>query len=325
MSGIATAIAVTAGATLYAGNKAADAAGNAADIQAQGAQAGIEEQRRQFDVTQGNLQPFQQAGVSALEQQRILLGLGGTPEQDPNLDRRADLQSQIAALEAQGGAQTTAPSNISTPGFNETSLERNQRQSRMRRSGGGAVNQAVSAFENNRAGERAGDLQRLRSELSGIPDFNPSQVSAQEQQQQAFAAFNESPGQKFMRDRAQKNLLRNSSAIGGLGGGNVRSALVEQGVGFAQQDYNNQFARLGQIAGQGQAATTNLGQFGAQSAGNIANLNVAGSEARASGILGGAQARSNTVNQIAGLGGLALGAFNQPQTQFNPGSFFGGS
>ena len=102
---------------------------------------------------------------------------------------------------------------------------------------------------------------------------------------------------------------RTYSHFGGLGGGNVRSALVEQGAGFAQQDFQNQFGRLGQIAGQGQAATTSIGQFGAQTAGNIANLGVAGSEARASGILGAQQARSNTVGQIAGLAGTALGQF----------------
>jgi hypothetical protein len=187
---------------------AQDAANKAAGIQAQGAEAGIAEQRRQFDVTQANLKPFQEAGVGALGQQQALLGLGG-----------------------------------------------------------------------------------------------------QEAQQEAFAAFNESPGQKFMRDRAQKNLLRNSSAIGGLGGGNVRSALVEQGAGFAQQDFNNQFGRLGQIAGQGQNATNSLGQFGAQSAGNIANLNVAGSQARASGILGGQQAEGQFRSDLLGLGGMALGGY----------------
>lgn len=187
---------------------AQDAANKAAGIQAQGAEAGIAEQRRQFDVTQANLKPFQEAGVSALGQQQALLGLGG-----------------------------------------------------------------------------------------------------QEAQQEAFAAFNESPGQKFMRDRAQKNLLRNSSAIGGLGGGNVRSALVEQGAGFAQQDFNNQFGRLGQIAGQGQNATNSLGQFGAQSAGNIANLNVDGSQARASGILGGQQAEGQFRSDLLGLGGMALGGY----------------
>ena len=187
---------------------AQDAANKAAGIQAQGAQAGIAEQRRQFDITQGNLKPFQEAGVGALGQQQALLGLSG-----------------------------------------------------------------------------------------------------QDAQSEAFAAFNESPGQKFMRDRAQRNLVRNSSAIGGLGGGNVRSALVEQGAGFAQQDFNNQFGRLGQLAGQGQNATNSLGQFGAQASGNIANLGVAGSQARASGILGGQQAESQFRSDLIGLGGMALGGY----------------
>ena len=258
---------------------AQDAANKAAGIQAQGAEAGIAEQRRQFDITQGNLQPFQQAGVSALEQQRILLGLGGTPQQDPNLERRNELTSQISAMENKYSA---------SPNF-----------------GGGAAGRVASNLNSRGMAE----IQGLRDELSSIPAFNPSQVSAQDQQRQAFEAFNESPGQKFMRDRAQKNLLRNSSAIGGLGGGNVRSALVEQGAGFAQQDFNNQFSRLGQIAGQGQAATTNLGQFGAQTAGDIANLGIAGSQARASGILGGQQAEAQFRGQLLELGGQAIGAF----------------
>ena len=186
---------------------AQDAANKAAKIQAKGAEAGIAEQRRQFDITQGNLQPFQEAGVGALGQQQALLGLSG-----------------------------------------------------------------------------------------------------QDAQNEAFAAFNESPGQKFIRDRAQRNLTRNASAIGGLGGGNVRSALVEQGAGFAQQDFTNQFGRLGQMAGQGQSATNSLGQFGAQSAGNIANLGIAGSQARASGILGGAQAESQFTNSLLNLGGMLGGA-----------------
>ena len=186
---------------------AQDAARDAAGIQAQGAQAGIEEQRRQFDVTQEMLRPRVEAGDLALQQQQNLIGLGG-----------------------------------------------------------------------------------------------------QEAQQAAFSQLQESPGQKFLRDRQQKALLRNASAIGGLGGGNVRTALQEQAAGFAQQDLQNQFGRLGQIAGQGQTAGTNIGQFGAQTAGNIAGLTQAGSEARASGILGAAQAESQFTNQLLQLGGQAAGA-----------------
>jgi len=288
------------------GRGASKAAKSAASAQERGAQAGIEEQRRQFDITQGNLQPFQEAGVSALEQQRILLGLGGSSQVDPNAERRAELENQIASITRQSlpgsPALSAQPSALVSHllGGNEAM-----------RGLGQSIQQPQSQPGQQRSSSQTqSQLEDLQAQLSQIPEFNPEQRgTAQEQQQQAFAAFNESPGQRFIRDRAQRNLTRNASAIGGLGGGNVRSALVEQGAGFAQQDFNNQFGRLGQIAGQGQAATTNLGQFGAQSAGNIANLQQAGSQARASGILGQQQARSNTIGQIAGLGGLALSQF----------------
>lgn len=183
------------------------AAKAAAGAQVDASQAAIDEQRRQFDITQGNLQPFQDAGVGALGQQQALLGLGG-----------ADAQ------------------------------------------------------------------------------------------QAAFDAFENSPGQQFLRDRAQKNLLRNSSAIGGLGGGNVRSALVQQGVGFAQQDFNNQFGRLGQLAGQGRSAATSIGQFGSQSAANIGNQLSSQGQVRASGILGAQQARTDQFGNLIKIGtSLATG------------------
>jgi hypothetical protein len=132
-------------------------------------------------------------------------------------------------------------------------------------------------------------------------------IGGEEAQNEAFAAFNESPGQKFIRDRAQKNLLRNAGSMGGIGGGNIRSALVEQGTGFAQQDFNNQFGRLGQIAGQGQNATTNVSQFGATAANQAGNAGIAQTEARASGILGRQQAINQGIGDIAGLTGTALG------------------
>jgi hypothetical protein len=79
-------------------------------------------------------------------------------------------------------------------------------------------------------------------------------LSGEEAGAEAMARFQESPGQRFMRERAQKALLSKASAIGGLGGGNVRSALVEQGAGFAAQDYDRQLARLAALGGQGMSA-----------------------------------------------------------------------
>ena len=133
-------------------------------------------------------------------------------------------------------------------------------------------------------------------------------LSGQEAQQQAFAGLQESPGQKFIRERQQRALLRGASAIGGLGGGNVRTALQQQAAGFAQQDIQNQFGRLGQVVAPGQQSAQNLGQFGAQAGSNIANLGVAGSEARASGILGKASIAPQVTGQLLQLGGQFAGA-----------------
>lgn len=154
----------------------------------------------------------------------------------------------------------------------------------------------------------------------------------QAQQAAAVQGLQESAGQKFLRERGQRNLLRNAAAIGGIGGGNVREALVQQGVGFAQQDIENQFGRLGQLAGQGRAAATNVGQFGASAAGNIANLlgqqgqatqfglQQAG-QARASGILGQNQAIQQGIG--GAFTGLAQGGFFGGGNQFT--NRFGGA
>ena len=187
---------------------AQDAATDAANIQAEGAQTAEQGINRRFDITQENLRPFQEAGVAALGQQQALLGIGG-----------------------------------------------------------------------------------------------------QEAQNEAFAAFNESPGQKFMRDRARKQRMRSAGSLGGIGGGNIRAALSELDTGFAQQDFNNQFGRLGQIAGQGQNAVTNVSQFGATAANQAGNAAIAQSEARASGILGRQQAESQFNSNVFGLGGMAIGGF----------------
>jgi hypothetical protein len=189
-----------AGATLISGKMSADAARKSGQQQARGAEAGIAEQRRQFDVIQEQMAPFREAGVSALGQQQALLGLG-TPDE----------------------------------------------------------------------------------------------------QAQAMAAFQDTPGQQFLRQQQERSLLRNAAAIGGLGGGNIRTALQQQAFGRAATQFGQQFNRLGALSGSGQTATQNLGQFGMQTAGNIANLQTAAGQARASGTLGAQQAQAQTIQQLGGL------------------------
>ena len=190
------------------------------------------------------------------------------------------------------------------------------------RSGAQAKDAAEEAAEAQARASRTNIQESARQfdiTQAGLKPFQEAGVGALEQQQallgllgseaqqQAFAGLQESPGQKFIRERQQKALLRGASAIGGLGGSNVRTALQQQAAGFAQQDIQNQFGRLGQLAGQGQSAATNIGQFGTQAVGQQNQFRQAGAEARASGILGVQQAgaqqqegRKNIVGQVIG-------------------------
>jgi len=118
-------------------------------------------------------------------------------------------------------------------------------------------------------------------------------------QQTAFEQFMNSPGQQYLRDQAEKSLLRNSAAIGGLGGANVRTALQEQAIGMAAQDFNNQYERLGQVANRGyqagQGVSSLAGQLGSAAAGQMGSL--ASQGAGVTGSLG-----ANAIGQIGSLG-----------------------
>ena len=101
MSLVAAAGLATAGAMIYSGSKAASAAKKAASTQAESAQAGIEEQRRQFDLTQKLLGPYAQAGEGALSAQQALIGLAG-PEAQAKAIREIEMSPQFTSMVAQG-------------------------------------------------------------------------------------------------------------------------------------------------------------------------------------------------------------------------------
>ncbi len=97
-----------------------------------------------------------------------------------------------------------------------------------------------------------------------------------EVQAQAIEAFQESPEQAWLREQAQREVERYASATGQTQGGNVLEELQRRAIGLASQDYGNRFARLGQVAGVGGQAASQLGQAqlgaGQFDAGLMANL-----------------------------------------------------
>lgn len=82
-------------------NDAADAAKAAAKTQAQAAQAGIDEQRRQFDALINLMSPYVTAGTGAMSAQQNLIGLGGSQAQQEAITALQN-SPQFAALTQQG-------------------------------------------------------------------------------------------------------------------------------------------------------------------------------------------------------------------------------
>ncbi len=150
-----------------------------------------------------------------------------------------------------------------------------------------------------------------------------------EAQRQAFSDFTESPGQAFLTESAERALTRNAAAIGGLGGGRVLDELQRQAVGLAQQDLNNQFARLGEVASRGAGAASTQAGLDASRAGleaeigrllggtqqtlgqNIADVNAQ----RAQQALALQQFRGGQLAQLGLTGGLSAANLTQGTAQ----------
>lgn len=93
-----------------------------------------------------------------------------------------------------------------------------------------------------------------------------------EAQQAAINAFIESPGQKYLREREEQALLRNSAAIGGLGGGRIRSAIMEQALNIAATQQQSHLENLRSLATRGQTADEAASNVIQGTGANIANI-----------------------------------------------------
>lgn len=89
---------VAGGASLLGSSMQADAAGDAAAAQGQASEAGIAEQRRQFDLVQQLMQPYVAAGQPALSAQQAMLGLGPAGSEQAQIDAVKRSPSYLAML-----------------------------------------------------------------------------------------------------------------------------------------------------------------------------------------------------------------------------------
>jgi hypothetical protein len=154
---------IVGGSQLIGSSQQAKAAGKAADVQSQAAEAGIEEQRRQFESLQNLLKPYVDVGVPAMteyaryaeagpkafEQQQALAGVLG-----PERQREA-----IAQIESGGGFQASVQAG------EEALLQRASATGGLR---GGNIQGALAQFRPQMLQE---EIERQYGRLGGFSDI----------------------------------------------------------------------------------------------------------------------------------------------------------
>jgi len=138
--------------------------------------------------------------------------------------------------------------------------------------------------------EQQGPAEQMSLALSGA--LGP------EAQQAAQQNFLQSPGQQFLQSEQERALLRNQGAIGGLGGGNVRSALQDQAYGRAATFQQQNLTNLMNLAIPEQQRASNLANILQGGGQNIAALRTGTGTNLANLAMGGAAQQIPLYSQI---------------------------
>ena len=216
---------IAGGATLLSGILGGLSANKAAKTQAAASQAGIAEQRRQFDAMQQLLAPYVQAGTGALGGMQNLAGLG-TPEEQ---------QAAIAGLA--GGPEMQA----------------------MMQQGENAMLQNASATGGLRGGNLQGALAQFRPQvLSQLINQQYSRLGGLAQLGQASAAGVGSAGLQTGSNIAQ--LLQAQGAA--QAGGQLAAGQAWQSIPNAFMSGLGMYTGLGGFSQPGPVATPQISSMG---------------------------------------------------------------
>lgn len=110
----------------------------------------------------------------------------------------------------------------------------------------------------------------------GLPAFGQQMdilgLNGQGAQGAAISGIESSPLFQSLAQQGENSILQNASATGGLRGGNVQGALAQFRPAMLKSLIDQQYERLGGIAGMGAQATQNLFSTGVQTTQNTVGL-----------------------------------------------------
>ena len=268
-----------------------DAAGDAAAAQGAATSSAIAEQARQYDTNRSDLEPWRNAGGSAINQLALLLGLGPQPvagqyDSQALLERLRPYYTGSTPLDQFAAGLTGADQFDALISKLSPYLE-----------GPATSSSFYDAYRPGTA-EQAGQYGALNKQFT-LADFWDDPVT------QASYAFGLDQGTKALDRMAGARGMRNSGA--------QLKALTQYGTDYTGQqagqsrnrfidDQNNLYNRLAGISGAGQTAASNTASLGQGTSNTISGLLSGQGNALGSSILAGGNAMAGGIS--SGLGAL---------------------
>lgn len=172
--------------------------------------------------------------------------------------------------------------------------------------GGGEAQQAARAQEQGYR-EAQGTLeqagQRARRE------FTPYQQTSQDANRLIQAAvggdtsaFEASPGYNFRREEGEKAIERGAAAQGMSMSGAQMKDLNRFNQDMASTEYDNWFNRMSNLRGEGIGMSNQLANTGMQTGQGVADTQIGGAGARASGYMSKANIKNSLTNKLLDAG-----------------------
>lgn len=241
-------------------------------------------QKYMYDTSRSDLSPWRSAGTAAVGRLSEMLGIAPQKEYSvadlvgPDRARADAIEAEMSQLNSLINGPVKP--NASSPG--------------------GATAITMIPIYQKRLAELQAELKNLVSRYAG---------SQPAQEVKPYSFQTSDPSYQWRLEQGQQALERSAAARGGLMSGRNLKDLTDYGQGAASQEFQNEFSRLGTIAGYGQNATnsginagqnyaTNVGNTLSNNAANMGNANLAAANATASGYLGSNNAWGSAIGNI---------------------------
>lgn len=311
---------ISAGANIIGGMMSSDAAGDATNAQAASSREAIEEQRRQYDLARADAAPFRDTGVAANQRLAYLLGLDvGGPGSSSAMETEAQIRARLAP---QYTTKATDYWDLNLRGDGD--------------SGGDPVDQRLAQLFPERVAPRWYQRRLMGAQgatgdtvdeaaLNAAVQAELARINAGRQPQERGADYGSltrrfsasdlasdpvyNSGLEFGLNEGRNAINARAMAGGGYDSGATLKALTRFGNDYgstkAEGAYNryntdntNVYNRLAGVSGAGQTATNTVTTAGMNAANNISNLQTGIGNARAAGIVGGANAWGGAMSGV---------------------------